>query len=47
MYQFTYKNVDVYLYVSGWWSAFITDVGTVKADTRRGIRRMIDEARHA
>jgi hypothetical protein len=39
----TYKNHDIDFNLSGWYSAFVPGYGYVKADSVRGIRRMIDK----
>lgn len=43
MYKQTYKNHDIDFNLSGWYSAFVPGYGYVKADSVRGVRRMIDK----
>lgn len=41
MYKQTYKNCDIHFELSGWYTAFVPGYGTVKADTVRGVKRLI------
>lgn len=43
MYKQTYKNIDIDFNLSGWYSAFVPGYGYVKADSVRGVRRLIDK----
>ena len=43
MYKQTYKNHDIDFNLSGWYSAFVPGYGYVKADSVRGVRRLIDK----
>ena len=43
MYKQTYKNIDIDFNLSGWYSAFVTGYGYVKADSVRGVKRLIDK----
>ena len=43
MYKQIYKNHDIDFNLSGWYSAFVPGYGYVKADSVRGVRRMIDK----
>ena len=38
----TYKNIDISFELSGWYSAFVPGYGYVKADSVRGVKRLID-----
>jgi hypothetical protein len=41
MYKQTYENIDIHFELSGWYTAFVPGYGTVKADTVRGVKRLI------
>ena len=43
MHKQTYKNNDIDFNLSGWYSAFVPGYGYVKADTARGVKRLIDK----
>lgn len=42
MYKQTYKDHDIHFELSGWYTAFVPGYGYVKADTVRGVKRLID-----
>ena len=41
--RWIYKNHEIELYGSGWYSCFVLGAGTLKADTLSGIKEMINE----
>lgn len=38
----TYKNIDINFELSGWYVAFMPGFGYLKADSVRGVKRLID-----
>ena len=39
--KWTYRGVEIFLYPTGWYSAYLTGYGFIKSDTLPGIRETI------